>query len=557
MPRLPFRRSAPVTDTRMVPVEEMSRTIQRITDQADATVELLQERFAELELALEDTGWMRQSLAGSREFSRDGLTKLIRIARLAYLKNPLIHNGVEVQANYVWGQGVSITAKAAPVNDVIQAFLDDHKNAQEMTGHAARLNKERQLQVESNLFFVLFTDQSTGYVRVRSINVDEITDIVKNPDDANDNWYYRRSWTIKDVDPEVGFVATRTEQAYYPDWKFEPNPRPDKYEGLPVNWDSPIYHLRTGGLADMTFGVPEIYSAMDWARAVKEDLEDYATIHRALSRFAMTLKVKGGQTAVAAAKTKLGTTLVIDGSQMETNPPPVTGSTFIGTDGADLAVINKTGATTSPDEGRRLWLMTGAGMGLPETMLSGDVSTGNLATAKSLDRPTELKMRNRQTLWADVYTDILNYVVDQAAIRVNGPLGGHLEVDPYSGDTKIVLNPDTDGQPMDRGIDINFPSVLEHDPAIRVKAIVDAATLGNTMGTVAGTIDPKTLSRLLLSALGVDDIDEKIDELFPDNMVIDQVGNPVPPPVPAEPGLAEATRELKEAIKRMTRGVAA
>ena len=40
-------------------------------------------------------------------------------------------------------------------------------------------------------------------------------------------------------------------------------------------------------------------------------------------------------------------------------------------------------------------------------------------------------------------------------------------------------------------------------------------------------------------------------------MVIDQAGNPVPPPVPAEPGLAEATRELKEAIKRMTRGVAA
>jgi hypothetical protein len=201
--------------------------------------------------------------------------------------------------------------------------------------------------------------------------------------------------------------------------------------------------------------------------------------------------------------------------------------------------------------------MAGAGMGLPETMLSGDVSTGNLATAKSLDRPTELKMRNRQTLWADVYTDILNYVVDQAAIRVNGPLDGHLEVDPYSGDTKVVLNPDTDGQPMDRGIDINFPSVLEHDPAVRVKAIVDAATLGNTMGTVAGTIDPKTLSRLLLSALGVDDIDEKIDELFPDNMVIDQAGNPVPPPVPAEPGLTEATRELKEAIKRMTRGVAA
>jgi hypothetical protein len=571
------RRTAPAATreargVEMVPASKMHAEIARATmevatvrDQADATIELLSERFAELELALEDTGWMRQSLAGQREFSRDGLAKLIRIARLSYLKNPLIHNGVEVQTNYVWGQGVNITAKAHPVNDVIQAFIDFRQNAQELTGHAARLMRERQLQVESNLFFVLFTNMSTGFVRVGTINVDEISDIVKNPENKNEPWLYHRTWTVKDVDPDVGTVTTKTMSAYYPDWKYQPDKQNPKFGQLDIHWDAPIYHVKTGGLADMDFGVPEIYSAIDWARAVKEDLEDYASIHRALSRFAWSLSTKGGKAGVAAAKNKLSTTLVSDGSRMEGNPPPLTASTFVGAEGWEMNPVKTSGATASPDEGRRLWLMASAGMGIPETMMSGDVSTGNLATAKSLDRPTELKMRNRQTFWSDVLVDILNYVIDQAAIRVNGMLNGHIIVDPFSGERKVELNPDPSeegGEPMDRGIVIEFPSVLERDTDGRISAIVRAATLGNSQGTLAGTMDLKTVSRLLLSALGLEDIDEMLDELFPDNeeLATATIGTPpiVPPvvPGPVPPDLAEASRELKEAIRAMTAAVA-
>jgi hypothetical protein len=472
---------------------------------------------------------------------------------------------VEVQANYVWGQGVSIAAHCPPVNEVIQAFIDYRPNAAELSGHSARLMKERQLQIESNLFFVLFTNVSTGFVRVGSIPVDEVFEIVKNPDNKNEPWYYRRSWSATELDPEVGTERIVAHEAYYPDWAYDPPKRPDKFGGLDVRWEAPVYHLKTGGLADNDFGVPEIYSAIDWGRAVKEDLEDYATIHRALARFAWMAKTKGGPTAVAAAKGKLATTLVSDGSRMEGNPPPVTGSTFIGSDGMDLAPVKTAGATAPPDEGRRMWLMVGAGMGLPETMLSGDVSTGNLATAKSLDRPTELKMRNRQSLWSDVLTDILNYVIDQAATRVNGPLQGIIVVDPYTETRKVVLAIDpATGEPMDRGIDINFPSVLEHDPVTRVHAIVEAATLGNTQGTTAGTLDPKVLARLLMSALGVDDIDEKLEELFPDNATLADTGTAgaspeapaeVPPPIPPE--LAEAARVLTEALRRMTAAVPA
>ena len=73
--------------------------------------QVLSERLAELELALEDVGWVRLGMEGEREFSREGLDRIMQIARYSYLKNPLINRGVEVQRLYVFGQGVNIRAE--------------------------------------------------------------------------------------------------------------------------------------------------------------------------------------------------------------------------------------------------------------------------------------------------------------------------------------------------------------------------------------------------------------------------------------------------------------
>src|SRR5258708_6064280 len=64
---------------------------------------VLEERLAELELQLEDTGWIRQAAYTERDFTRDGLRRICRQARLYFLKNPLINHGVHLQANYVFG----------------------------------------------------------------------------------------------------------------------------------------------------------------------------------------------------------------------------------------------------------------------------------------------------------------------------------------------------------------------------------------------------------------------------------------------------------------------
>src|SRR5215472_8613148 len=50
----------------------------------------LRERLWELELALEDRGWIRETTLAMLEFSRYGVQQLIRISRLYALKNPII-----------------------------------------------------------------------------------------------------------------------------------------------------------------------------------------------------------------------------------------------------------------------------------------------------------------------------------------------------------------------------------------------------------------------------------------------------------------------------------
>jgi hypothetical protein len=541
----------------------MATKDQLVTENAQLsnTLEVIVERLAELELALEDTDWIRMSLDGSREFSNAGLAKIITLARLAYLKNPLINRAVSVQAFYVWGQGVNVEAKPAEVDAVVQGFLDHPKNQVELTSHQARTAKEVTLQLEANLFLVLFTNTSTGRVVVRKIPVDEILagDIITNPDDAREPWFYKRVWTQRTFVALSGQTAYSSQTAYYPDWRYRPAAaeRPAEIAGDPVHWDQPVFHVKVGGLEDMRFGVPEVYSALDWAKAVKTDLERYATLRAALARYAHKITTTGGSAGVAAAKAKLGTTLGAGGS--ETNPPPVTASTFVSTAGQTLEPYNTRNTLPNPDEAKRLGLMVAAGTGIPETILFGDADVGNLATAKTLDRPTELKMLDRQTLWADVLKDLLGFVVEQAARRANGTLGGVVTVtdDPDDASVVTLSVAGEDGKPASVQFQIVFPEILERSVTERVEAVVAATTLGSSQGTPAGTLQPRQTIALLLQALGVDDIDELLDEFAPAGTTWAEIqadlapppAEPVPPEEPpAEAETREALREVRAAL---------
>lgn len=466
--------------------------------------ELLQEDLRRLELAMEEEGWRRLSTRLDREFTRSGLDDLMKLSRAMYLSHPLIQRAVNVRTYYTWGQGVEFTAAEQRIQDeVILPLIEDDGNRCELYGHQGRVLTDVDQMVDGNTFHALFTGPN-GEISVRSIPAEEIRDIHTSPDDRRQVWFYRRSWTQQSFSLRTGDTKQETIDALYPDWRYQPTSKPQKIGSYEVMWDSPVIHLRTGGLKQMRFGVPETYAALDWARAYRRFLEDWHTIVASLARFAWSMTTKGRK--VAAAKEKLGSTIPTSG--YEENRPPAAGSVFIAPEGDQLTPIPKTGASTSADDARPSRLMVAAAMDLPDTILSGDPDMGNLATAKTLDRPTELAMRHRQTLWADFHQDLFRYAI-QAKIRRGG----------------LPAN-------LDESVDVSFPPILEHDTQALVTAIVTAATLDGK--AEAGTIPREKLSEMLLTALGEQDVQATLEQLGKEQQA----------------SLAQAVEALAEAVRR-------
>lgn len=475
---------------------------------------LFEERLAELELHLEDEGWQVLGGQAGMEFSRRGLTIINGLVRLYWLKNPLVRRAILTQTQYVLGKGVNIFAKHPLINEVVQEFLDDRKNKAELTEHQALTIKETELQCFANLFFVFFVNKYNGHVRVRTVPMDQITEILSNPEDAKDVWYYKREWITQGMDASTGQYRMEPFAAYYPDWRFHTTVKPKNIGGVLVHWDEPVYHVSVNRLSDMRFGVSEVYSALDWARAYKEFLENRASTYKALARFAWKLNIgKGGAAGVSSAKAKLESTLA---TGQETNPSPVVGSTFVSSDAIKLDSMKTAGAVAPAKEGRYFRLMVSSATGIFEHYLTGDPSTGNLATAKTMELPMLIMFRDRQQLWISVLTEILDFVVDQAV--KGGRIPGKVERGLY-GEEVVTLALDTGNEdeelrkkPINRSVEVEFSNILE-DVETRVKAIVAANTLDGK--PQAGTMPLELTARLLLEALGVDNIDEILVKMFP------------------------------------------
>ncbi len=469
-------------------------------------IEVLREGLAELELAMEDRGWESLLTNAKEEFSRQGLLRASQAARTMAIANPLIKRGLAIRKSYIWGGGVEISCRAdgsegtQDVNAVIQAYLDDEGNQASFTGDQANEQNETALGTDGNVLFANFTSPLTGWVHTRVVPFDQITDIICNPEDVTEPWFYVRRWTETDLDGRTKDMA----QAY-PDLRYTPKLKRRQLDGgILVRWDAPAYHVKVNGQHGWKYGVGDAYAALAWARSYREFLADWATLVKALSQFAWKL-TSPTKSAADKLRQKVARALPGKPGQPPTGNPGSVGATGIMTPDMNLEAIPKSGATIDSDSGQPLAAMVAAGLGVPLTMLLADPgTTGARAVAETLDTPTENEMRGRQSVWAQCRRAILTYVVKQAVRAPQGPLKGTITRDPYT-DREVV---EVSG-PEDWTIDIDWPELRKLDPAVVVKAIVDAD------GT--GKLPPLVTVKLLLKALGVEDIDEIMKKVTDDD----------------------------------------
>lgn len=466
----------------------------------DANAEILTERLADVELALEDSGW--DSLVGQlqNEFSKEGLRRAADVCRVMSIVNPLIKRGLGIRQAYVFGEGVQVAAKAnsdegdhQDVASVVSAFWDDTSNVRSLTGSQAQEELERVLGTDGNVFLACFTNTKNGRVEVRSFPLEEIADIIRNPEDRDEPWFYKRQWTQTELVGDGGALGTRraSKTAYYPDLWYRPRGRkPKTIDGNPIFWDTPIYHIPVNRLDGWKFGIGDAFAATFWARAYKTFLEDWATLVKALSKLAWKAKSKTKSTA-QEQRQKIASRPAVDPA---TGRPLDVGGTAVMTDDQNIEAIPKTGATIDSNSGKPIAAMSATAMEVPVTVLLADPGqTGARAVAETLDKPTFLAMKKRQALWETAYKAICNYVID-VAIRANKLQGRQTDTNE---DVNEIWELDNE---EDRAIEVTFPDLEEKNVKDTIEAIFKADQTGK--------MPPLVTLRLLLSALNVEDSEE-------------------------------------------------
>lgn len=500
----------PVTETTAEPTVPLAEHAALANE-----LEIAQESLAGLEqLARDDVGWRKLGMEQAQQFTRSGLITIHSACLAAFIKSPLIGRGLRIRRNYVWGQGVEIAARETTegddtgVNDVVQAFLDSPEYLRALGSAQAREERETDLGTKGEFFVLAVHDSTARTVRPRLVSAAQITDYISNPADPNEVWLYKRVWTTKQTDlrfvgPDGRIPApvTVTKTEWHPTLEYRP-PLRERVMLIgrdPVVWDEPIQHCAVNAVTDAPWGIPDVYAAIDWARAYAEFLTQWAVLMRALSRYAWRTTAPGSKAAKVKAALAAGT-----GTDPLTGLPPVGGHAVVSPD-VSLEAIPKTGATIDADSGKPLAGMAAAALDVPLTMLLADPgATGARAVAETLDRPLELTTGARQALWVDWIKALLAHAI--AVAEEDG----------------VLTLPE--GQPPT--VDVTFPPVEQES----IQAKLQALTLADGL-----PIPPLLIVRLALEALGVEDIDEVIEEMT------DEQGNFIDPRVNA--AIAAVQRE--------------
>jgi hypothetical protein len=356
--------------------------------------EMLKESYASMAqaiLAFDDNGWNEVSAAASvDEFALQDLKDASKRIRELTEGNPLLKRGAALRTSYVFGKGLSF----GELQPRFKRFIDDPVNQDTIFSPEAQAINERSHFTDGQ-FFLLGNVSTKQFQRVP---FSEISAVVTNPDNPEELWYIRRTWTRKGQNLAGQGSQDVALNIWYPVDTYKPAngryvPRIGEY---PVDAKFLMFPSRVNRRAGRTFGTPDALPAVPWAHAYNEFLKDGSRMLKALSMFAWQLKSKtkaGVQNAAAAIASPgaAGSTAVL-GSDMELSSMPRAGS-------VDLT------------DGRPLGSMVASALEVSVVALLSDPgSSGAYGTAQTLDVPTLKAMEARQHVWTQFYKRIMEFL---------------------------------------------------------------------------------------------------------------------------------------------------
>ena len=446
----------------------------------DELVLLIREatQTVEDQLNLEDAGWINLSGTSVDVILPAARIINLKLSRLYSTKDPLGKQSIRLWTDYTFGSGMTWQTENETAKTTLESFWDAPANKAVLSARGQRKSSDK-LLIDGEVFFALFLG-AKDEVKIRRIEPLEITEIITDSDDKEDVRYYRRQW--------IDAQNTVHDDYYRSTTNIKDEATKDSLgASRQKTQDALIYHLTYNTTTQR--GNPLLLPALDWIKYYRKFLASRVAIMLALARFAWKGKIKGGQASVDAIKA-------------QTNEQEIAaGSILLESLGSDTTPIKTdSGAKNAYTDGRMLKLQVAAAVGIPEQYF-GDISIGNLATAKTVELPMMKMFQSYQAVWNDTYQDIDEIVLTHSKVSLT-----------------------------DVHIDRDFPKIAPADVEQAAEALVKILQVIPELG---GSDDVKQIA---LMTLGVNDPAEVLDALSKE-------------PVPnTEVALIKALRPFREVL---------
>ncbi len=437
----------------------------------------------EADLALEDAGWINLSGTTSDVITSVERITNLKLSRLYYTKDPLGRQSIRLWTDYTFGSGMTWQTENEKAKKVLESFWDTKANQSVLSARGQRKSSDK-LLVDGEVFFAIFLGPN-GTAKIRRIDPLEITEIITDPDDIEDIKFYRREWADAQGNAHKDIYRSTT--------NIGNESAKDSLGGsVQKTEDALIYHLTYNTISQR--GNPLLLPALIWMKYYTKFLGSRIAVMLALAKFAWKSKVKGGQVATDAIKAKT------HGQDIPA------GSTIVENLGIDTTPIKtETGASAAYQDARTIKLQICAAVGIPEQYF-GDISIGNLATAKTVELPMMKMFQSYQKVWSDAYQDIDEIIL------------AHNQV------------------PEDKWyIDRDFPAIAPEDVAGMAQSVL---AILQAMPELAYSRD---VQQVALMSLGIDDTAEVLDDLAKEAK-----SNP-------DAALIKALKQFREVLKERSR----
>jgi len=349
--------------------------------------EIIAAKLREAQTATDSDDYLYRSITdpnNKRDLSPIAHDRHIDIAYKLWLQNPLAKQLVRTFKNFSVGGGVKILAKDQKIQEIIDGFWSDPRNAMNL-----RLPDYCEaLSVFGEQIFAPFVNDQTGLVHLAYVDAKSVASIATDPEDA------QRPVAV--VLRGTGGKEGKRLKVIQVDE--DPN---SKTAGRLVG---DAFYFKINSLPNGSRGFSDILANADWLDGYDQFLFNMVDRSYFLNAFLWHFMIEGADSN-KLEEFKKANRLPNNGGMLYTNEKvklEAVNPDLKSSDSAELFKIFRTQII--------------GGMGFPLHWF-GDGSDANLATAGEMGWPTYKMLEERQAFIKHMIETIIKYVIDQAFIH--------------------------------------------------------------------------------------------------------------------------------------------